>query len=548
MHLSALVTGFLLVGYVHSFMPSTSRVPWVRAMHSAATSSDTDTQDTHDSVVFAGLKFGYPVAQALKALRIEQPTAIQKSSLAPIATGMSCLIHAATGTGKTLCFLLPILKKIYSSEENSKRPFQALILVPTKELAVQIASDIASLTNGDRSIVHLCLSGVRKGLGDVTAPIIVGTPYKVRDAIQATGARAALPLLADLDYLVLDEVDRMLHAVGKYATQSDHKTNQGYPNPCLEVIDMLVKVKSRMIFKQTGIEMSESILDSDLQLVASSATVGRPLRRELHRLFQTAVPVDGSRELGGQQYGGQLPVLRPATPEGSDRPINRLVGIPDTIRHVAMLDSEEFEDLAGKLGFLKEKWLSQTGMKRGILFVPSADDVQQVRGILKYWGLEHTKDLQQALKIAGASNRMSGSGGDVTGPEDYFNREMVTVASTEELLSQAQNTRMGSISRKSDSDSADKEDVDGNGGNGGKELFVIPLSGSRGLHLQDVECVMMLIPPRTMDEYLHAAGRTGRMGNKVNTGIVYTVATMEELKRLQSWQTPLGIDFEILYS
>ncbi|KAJ1422449.1 P-loop containing nucleoside triphosphate hydrolase protein [Ochromonadaceae sp. CCMP2298] len=512
-----------------------------RAVQSSATSSDTQEKD---SVVFAGLKFGYPVAQALKALRIEQPTPIQKSSLAPIATGMSCLIHAATGTGKTLCFLLPILKKLYSDEADSKRPFQALIMVPTKELAVQIASDIASLTNGDKDIVHLCLSGVRKGLGDVTAPIIVGTPYKIRDAIQATGARNVLPLLAELDYLVLDEVDRMLHAVGKYATQQDRKTNQGYPNPALEVIDMLVKVKSRMIFKQSGIEMSDSILDSDLQLVASSATVGRPLRRELHRLFQTAVPVDGSRQLGGQQYGGQLPVLRPAG--GSEG--TRQVGIPDTIRHVAMLDSEEYEDLAGKLGFVKEKWL--TGMRRGILFVPSADDVQQVRGILKYWGLDHTKDLQQALKIAGASNRMSGTGdgtGDATGDApakgDYFSREMVTVANQEELLSQAQTTRMGSISRKG----ADGAEAEG-GGVGVRELFVIPLSGSRGLHLQDVECVMMLIPPRTMDEYLHAAGRTGRMGNKVNTGIVYTVATMEELKRLQSWQTPLGIDFEILYS
>jgi hypothetical protein len=89
------------------------------------------------------------------------------------------------------------------------------------------------------------------------------------------------------------------------------------------------QVKSRMIFKQSGIEMCNSILDSDLQLVASSATVGRPLRRELHRLFQTAVPVDGSRELGGQQYGGQLPVLRPAG--GSEG--TRQVGI-DTLNKI----------------------------------------------------------------------------------------------------------------------------------------------------------------------------------------------------------------------
>lgn len=50
-----------------------------------------------------------------------------------------------------------------------------------------------------------------------------------------------------------------------------------------------------------------------------------------------------------------------------------------------------------------------------------------------------------------------------------------------------------------------------------------------------------------MDEYLHVAGRTGRAGNKVSTGTVITYVNLEQLKRLQSWQTPLGIAFEVEY-
>ena len=50
-----------------------------------------------------------------------------------------------------------------------------------------------------------------------------------------------------------------------------------------------------------------------------------------------------------------------------------------------------------------------------------------------------------------------------------------------------------------------------------------------------------------MDEYLHMAGRTGRAGNKVPTGTVISLVNFDELKRMQSWQTALGIEFEVEY-
>jgi hypothetical protein len=75
--------------------------------------------------------------------------------------------------------------------------------------------------------------------------------------------------------------------------------------------------------------------------------------------------------------------------------MSRVVGIPSTIRHIAVLDSKESDNLSGKLALLKDKWMHHKEMKRAILFVPTSDDVLQVVNMLKFWGLaDEVVDLQ----------------------------------------------------------------------------------------------------------------------------------------------------------
>ena len=93
--------------------------------------------DDHDSIIFAGVKFRPPIATSLRNLNLTDPSPIQKSSLLPLVTGLSCILHAETGSGKTLCYLLPILKRLYDSDLHSSG-IRVLIIVPTKELAVQV--------------------------------------------------------------------------------------------------------------------------------------------------------------------------------------------------------------------------------------------------------------------------------------------------------------------------------------------------------------------------------------------------------------------------
>jgi superfamily II DNA/RNA helicase len=90
-----------------------------------------------DNFIFAGIKMPLVIAESLQKLNIQHPTPIQTAAVAPLTSGLSCILHSETGSGKTLCYLLPILKRLAQHVELSTST-QALIVVPTKELAIQV--------------------------------------------------------------------------------------------------------------------------------------------------------------------------------------------------------------------------------------------------------------------------------------------------------------------------------------------------------------------------------------------------------------------------
>ena len=107
--------------------------------------------------IFAGVKFTPPLSTCLDKLSLHNPTPIQTAAIAPLTSGLSAILHAETGSGKTLAYLLPLLKRFHHPEHTMK-PIQAMILVPTKELAVQVAADITALNEGSHDLVHLCIA------------------------------------------------------------------------------------------------------------------------------------------------------------------------------------------------------------------------------------------------------------------------------------------------------------------------------------------------------------------------------------------------------
>src|SRR5512135_3432314 len=87
---------------------------------------------------FAGLGLDERLVRALGALGYEEPTPIQSEAIPPLLEGRDVLAQAATGTGKTAAFALPILHRIGAGAERGTAP-SALVLVPTRELAMQLA-------------------------------------------------------------------------------------------------------------------------------------------------------------------------------------------------------------------------------------------------------------------------------------------------------------------------------------------------------------------------------------------------------------------------
>src|ERR687892_1766394 len=95
------------------------------------------SQKTADSA-FAGLGLAPPLVSVLQELGYEEPTPIQRDAIPPLLAGRDLLGQAATGTGKTAAFALPLLQRVFANGRSGDGP-AILVLVPTRELAMQVA-------------------------------------------------------------------------------------------------------------------------------------------------------------------------------------------------------------------------------------------------------------------------------------------------------------------------------------------------------------------------------------------------------------------------
>ena len=154
---------------------------------------------------FADLKLSEKSLHALHRAGFEHPTPIQTRAIPPALAGKDVVGVAATGTGKTAAFLLPILERLAAQPGRGPR---ALVLAPTRELAVQIHEQLERFAAGRHVRGALVIGGVgmaaqAQALRECT--VIVATPGRLVDQLQQGNAR-----LDGIEVLVLDEADRML--------------------------------------------------------------------------------------------------------------------------------------------------------------------------------------------------------------------------------------------------------------------------------------------------------------------------------------------------
>jgi ATP-dependent RNA helicase RhlE len=173
----------------------------------------TGNASSSDSPVFTDFNISDSLKNRLTAAGFVTPTPVQTGAIPPALQGRDILATASTGTGKTLSFLVPILEKLEStsvpSTRNKRNPIRALILLPTRELAMQVLEGYAKLMPGSKQDAVLVCGGLSENTQldqlDRGPRLVVATPGRLEDFLR----RREIDL-SKVDMFVLDEVDRML--------------------------------------------------------------------------------------------------------------------------------------------------------------------------------------------------------------------------------------------------------------------------------------------------------------------------------------------------
>jgi len=161
-------------------------------------------------MTFKDLGIIEPILKALEAKGYTKPTPIQQQSIPILLQKKDLLGCAQTGTGKTASFAIPILQQLYSEhEQKGRRRIKALIITPTRELAIQIGdnfTDYGKYTNLKNTVIF---GGVKQGSQTAAlnqgVDVLVATPGRLLDLMNQ-----GYISLKDIEYFVLDEADHML--------------------------------------------------------------------------------------------------------------------------------------------------------------------------------------------------------------------------------------------------------------------------------------------------------------------------------------------------
>ena len=201
-----------------------------------------------DSVIqFSELALNDAILSALDSMGFVSPTPIQAEAIPHLLAGKDALGKAQTGTGKTAAFSLPLLNKI----DLAQRKPQAVVLAPTRELAIQVAAEMKNL---GRNISGLKVLEIYGGTSIVDqmralkngAHVIVGTPGRVQDLINRDRLH-----LDEVNTFILDEADEML--------------NMGFVDDVTAIMEHAPETAQRVLFSATMPPMLKNIVERFLR-------------------------------------------------------------------------------------------------------------------------------------------------------------------------------------------------------------------------------------------------------------------------------------------
>lgn len=223
-------------------------------------------------MTFADFDLPVKILDALADLELFEPTPIQRKSFKPILSGRDVMGIAQTGTGKTLAYLLPVLKQWKFSKNGNPT---VLILVPTRELAVQIEDVLKSLAVNLTARITAVYGGkninTQKLLFDEGCDILIGTPGRVMDLAIDNAVS-----LKEVQKLIIDEFDEML--------------NLGFRPQLTHIFEMMKTRRQNILFSATMTEAVDEMLGEYFAspIEISLAKSGTPLEK----IEQKAIPAE----------------------------------------------------------------------------------------------------------------------------------------------------------------------------------------------------------------------------------------------------------------
>ncbi|MFB1036961.1 MAG: DEAD/DEAH box helicase [Sinobacterium sp.] len=187
-------------------------------------------------MTFSTLQLSDPILQALNELGYIKPTAIQEKAIPEILAGNDIVATAQTGTGKTASFVLPLLQLLNGDRKRRAKRLRVLILVPTRELALQVEKNIQlygkHLNLRSMAMVGGIDSEPQKAALIYGVDIVVATPGRLLDMAHQRALH-----FDELEFLVLDEADRML--------------DMGFISDINKIIEQLPEQRQNLLFSAT---------------------------------------------------------------------------------------------------------------------------------------------------------------------------------------------------------------------------------------------------------------------------------------------------------
>jgi len=222
---------------------------------------------------FGSLGLDPKLVGTLAELGYEEPTPIQRESIPPLLTGRDLIGQAATGTGKTAAFALPLLQHLITAPTCPARfATRAIVLAPTRELALQIEDSLRRFANQQALRIVAILGGVSRFMQVQRmrggADIVVGTPGRICD-LMATGELK----LNHVSQFVLDEADRML--------------DLGFIRDIRRIIAALPDKRQSALFSATMpaevAALAQTLLQDPLHVdIARNAPAALPIEQHVH--------------------------------------------------------------------------------------------------------------------------------------------------------------------------------------------------------------------------------------------------------------------------